>query len=891
MNEVNSREYWEGRFATDWHDHAGPSQSAMFAHVAVRMLPDWLVADISSQRMHVVDVGCAEGEAVPLLSKRFGEGAQVTGVDFSETAIELARAKFPDYQFIVGDANDLKDQVDAVFCSNVLEHFHNPDAVLASLAGAASEHVILLIPFWEFPRHEEHFVTFDSSSLPILAGAGKVLVHFDVMDTSKWPGTLWMGYQALLVYSSSAAVARCGLKLDSIARSVSLPSLDPAGLADAGLRDAAFQRLGEIAGPAEALARLHESVVKVSERQESIGFNTYGKLGELSEGIESTQLRLGRVEGALTSATEGLGIARERERQILAALEGVAQLGRESHQGLMHAVAELGRMLTDHEQRVAREVRRLYQESQETAVMDRRNFERAVSEMEQWRHESQKAGLAERDAFGRALEQIVTERGALMEQYEMNMKRMQDKVDEGGRTEEDLRDRADRMQQDMRALESKLSQLEASLHASHVAREHAEARLREIESSRSWRITAPLRSAARALRGKADERTPSPLTRLAEASVESSVIDYSEHLKEILARYPDRPIIVFRPLVDWDLPLFQRPHHIASRLAREGFLYFYCTPNAYDGIEGFRKIEDGLYLTNQFDLVSGLYRDKIIHLYSTDNHCTLEYVQAQQQNLARVVYEYIDEIDATISGVEIPDHVWKKHKALLADPQVLCVASADKLYAEVLAVRNENTALVTNGVEYEHFSGLDRNDPPAELVDWVASGRPIVGYFGALATWFDYALVEKCARRYPDYNFLLLGWDYDGTLDKSGIRSLPNVRVIGPIPYKQLPEFARFFDVATIPFKINAVTESTSPIKLFEYMSLARPIVTTDMPECRKYRSVMIGKNHGEYIELIGEAIGRRADPDYIEVMQEEALANTWDAKAKVIASLLKIGS
>lgn len=891
MSEVNSREYWEGRFATDWRDYSGPSQSVMFAQVAVRMLPDWLIADISSRRMHVVDVGCAEGEAVPLLSKRLGEGVQVTGIDFSEKAIELARAKFPDYQFVVGDANDLKDKVDAIFCSNVLEHFQNPDIVLASLAGTASEHVILLIPFWEFPRHEEHFVTFDCSSLPILAGAGKVLVHFDVIDASKWPGTLWMGYQALLVYSSSDAVSRCGLKLDSIARSASLPSLDTAGLADAGVRDAAFQRLGEIAGSAKTLARLHEGVVKVSERQESIGFNVYGKLGELRDEIESAQSRLSEIEGALTTVTEGVGIARERENEILAALEGGARRDSESYQGLMHAVSELGRMLVDHEQRVAGEVQRLHQESQEAAVMDRRNFERVVSEMEQRQHESQQAVLAEKRAFERVLEQVVTERGALMEQYEMNMKKMQDKVEEGERAEEDLRDRAARMQQDMRALESRLSQLEASLHASHVAREHTEARLREIQGSRSWRITAPLRSAARALRGKAGETTPTPLIRLAEASVESSAIDYGEQLKEILARYPDRPIIVFRPLVDWDLPLFQRPHHIASRLAREGFLYFYCTPNAYDGIEGFRKIEDGLYLTNQFDLVSGLYRDKIIHLYSTDNHCTLEYVQAQQQNLAHVVYEYIDEIDSTISGVEIPDHVWKKHKALLADPQVLCVASADKLYAEVLAVRNENTALVTNGVEYEHFSGLGRNDPPAELVDWVASGRPIVGYFGALATWFDYALVEKCARRYPDYNFLLLGWDYDGTLEKSGIRSLPNIRVIGPIPYKQLPGFARFFDVATIPFKINAVTESTSPIKLFEYMSLARPIVTTDMPECRKYRSVMIGKDHDAYIELIGEAMGRRDDPGYIEVMQEEALANTWDAKAKVIASLVKIGS
>jgi hypothetical protein len=40
-----------------------------------------------------------------------------------------------------------------------------------------------------------------------------------------------------------------------------------------------------------------------------------------------------------------------------------------------------------------------------------------------------------------------------------------------------------------------------------------------------------------------------------------------------------------------------------------------------------------------------------------------------------------------------------------------------------------------------------------------------------------------------------------------------------------------------IPFRINEITEAVSPIKLFEYMALGRPIVTTDMAESRKYRS------------------------------------------------------
>ncbi len=58
-------------------------------------------------------------------------------------------------------------------------------------------------------------------------------------------------------------------------------------------------------------------------------------------------------------------------------------------------------------------------------------------------------------------------------------------------------------------------------------------------------------------------------------------------------------------------------------------------------------------------------------------------------------------------------------------------------------------------------------------------------------------------------------------------------------------------DVMIIPFVLNEITSSTSPVKLFEYMAMKKPIVTTDMLECRKYKSVLIGKNYEDFIKKI----------------------------------------
>ena len=98
-----------------------------------------------------------------------------------------------------------------------------------------------------------------------------------------------------------------------------------------------------------------------------------------------------------------------------------------------------------------------------------------------------------------------------------------------------------------------------------------------------------------------------------------------------------------------------------------------------------------------------------------------------------------------------------------------------------------------------------------------------------------------------------------------------------------MQNYASRIDVLTIPFLINDITKATSPVKLFEYMALNKPIVTTDMDECRKYESVLIGHDHDEFLAQLDRALELRSDPQYLELLDREALANTWKEKAKCI--------
>jgi hypothetical protein len=180
--------------------------------------------------------------------------------------------------------------------------------------------------------------------------------------------------------------------------------------------------------------------------------------------------------------------------------------------------------------------------------------------------------------------------------------------------------------------------------------------------------------------------------------------------------------------------------------------------------------------------------------------------------------------------------------------------------------------------------------PPADLAPLLQSGNPLIGYSGALAEWFDYVLLEKVARLRPDFEFVLLGINYDDTLDQSGILNLPNIHWLGQKPYTQLFHYVWRFHVAMIPFQINPITLATSPIKLFEYFYCRKPVVATPLPEVMRYNQTLVADTPATFVSQIEAALQLLTSADYLDAIQNIARANTWAGRAReVIARLNEI--
>lgn len=368
----------------------------------------------------------------------------------------------------------------------------------------------------------------------------------------------------------------------------------------------------------------------------------------------------------------------------------------------------------------------------------------------------------------------------------------------------------------------------------------------------------------------------------------------SDELDVILSGDYDR-ILVWRGSFGWNVPLYQRPQQIANCLINKRCLILYEVTRMTDKVNFIKKEKDNLYLINYeinsfekllFEKLCNVDKPKYLQLYSTCWDVNSEEVSMYVNNGFKLLYEYIDDLNPKLAGTDsLPLNVTNIHDYVINNKESLVVTSADKLYDDMVMKRGskKNIILSSNGVDVNHFKG---DKQVIDVMEDIKNNyRLLIGYYGALASWFDYELLIKLAKHYPDIAFVLIGIKYDISYDKSDVSKYDNIKYVGKVDYKELPDYANYFDIVWIPFVINEITLATNPCKVFEYMALGKYIITSDLPECRKYKSVNIAYKYKDYIKLIDNY---NVDDKYINLLNKEANENSWDSKAEDIIKLLK---
>jgi hypothetical protein len=352
-----------------------------------------------------------------------------------------------------------------------------------------------------------------------------------------------------------------------------------------------------------------------------------------------------------------------------------------------------------------------------------------------------------------------------------------------------------------------------------------------------------------------------------------------------------RGVFVQEYLIDWGVPLYQRPQHIASALGRLGYLVIYRTRNwLADNVDGFREVSKNVWLTNKKEVnkIEGVVRS----FYSTAISTPELILKNGRRGL--LVYEYIDHLDPQISGHAQNIRLLQALKAFaFTGGADYIVASARKLEAEAVETAGrDKVILVPNGVDTRHYRNSIHQDTPLpeSLVSFRNKYSNIVGYFGAIAPWLWYEAISELVESRPDLGFVFIGPDYNGGADR--LPKAENVLYLGTVDYKFLPAYARQFDVCLIPFAPGEIARATSPLKLFEYFALEKPVVvTSEMVECVAFKEVFFGDSANAISQAIDEAIKVKSNRAFAMRLAQLADENDWDQRVRNLEPLFTLCS
>ncbi len=326
----------------------------------------------------------------------------------------------------------------------------------------------------------------------------------------------------------------------------------------------------------------------------------------------------------------------------------------------------------------------------------------------------------------------------------------------------------------------------------------------------------------------------------------------------------------------------QRSHHFAELLSPYFDLVLYKSL-ADDGIVNWQK---NIWLTKW--IPNAKFENIEVYYYTTSvNQYPYKLNKKHIKNKQKLIYDYMDEMSEDISRNKDTILLWKNLTKL--NP-TLCIASSDKLFNDLKTTHPKvNKVLAKNGVTIEHFAiEKDYNKIPSDLKHIVDLKRPIVGYWGHFGNWIDIELLNKAAKMRPDYSFVYIGKNFNSKVDK--LELLPNVYILGRKDYSILPQYGVWFDCATIAFKSGEIAKATSPVKLYEYMALKKPVVCTkDLRECYNYTGVLIAQNEEDFINKLDEAIKISKDENIRNELLRQAQKESWQEKVKTIVEELNL--
>jgi len=124
---------------------------------------------------------------------------------------------------------------------------------------------------------------------------------------------------------------------------------------------------------------------------------------------------------------------------------------------------------------------------------------------------------------------------------------------------------------------------------------------------------------------------------------------------------------------------------------------------------------------------------------------------------------------------------------------------------------------------------------------------PVIGYVGSFAPWHGIETLiyatKFIVKSKPNTKLFLVGPyppEIPHLLNKLSLTD--NVVLTGPVPYRKVPFYLAACDILVAPYSSRQWSELYSYVKIYEYMAMGKPVITTDViPDAKIIQEKEVG--------------------------------------------------
>lgn len=240
-----------------------------------------------------------------------------------------------------------------------------------------------------------------------------------------------------------------------------------------------------------------------------------------------------------------------------------------------------------------------------------------------------------------------------------------------------------------------------------------------------------------------------------------------------------------------------------------------------------------------------------------------------------VVYDCMDNHKALCSDIKIKKEIEKCENQLIKRADII-LATSQVLKNDIEGrAGTDKVFLIRNGY---HF---DKIYQPKEAK---VKENYKIGYIGTIAEWLDLASIQYSLTRNLHVEYHLIG-----PIQNINVDEVEGITLEGVIEHKMLYDKVKEYDCLIMPFIVNDIVLSVDPVKLYEYISMGKCIISVYYKEIAPFEPFVYFYSDKEQLIQLIDRLGKTGfPPKYTGKQQKEFLSkNTWTERYKEIADIV----